>query len=337
MRRLLWRLVSVAICGAILASALGCSGEDAGSTVDGSAPIPVDAGTDSAVYDARDGAIENRPDAATEDADAALPPSDADLPDTADAGPQTRYTDLVDPFIGTGGNTTINCFPGAIRPWGMVSASPDTTVSSGSPASGAHASGYLAEDDLIQGFSHTRLQGTSTPDQGSVLLMPAGGDPATLITEAAYRSPYDRPTEAASPGYYAVTLTRPKVRAEMTATRRGAFHRYTFQAAPTGGVGQVVLDLGHALIGTSVTAAELTVSGATLEGYTLPSGRFSGPSKGGLKTYFSIVFDPAPTSIVTWNGTTVGSDTSRSGTKIGAVASFPVTANGQVHARVGIS
>jgi len=252
--------------------------------------------------------------------------------------PGTRYTALVNPLIGTAGpSKNINCFPGAVRPWGMVAASPDTTVSSGSPATGNHASGYLSEDDLIQGFSHTRLQGTSTPDIGVVLLMPAVGDPSTLITEAGYRSPYDKASETASPGYYSVKLTKPQVLAELTATRRGAHHRYTFQAAPAGGQGRIVLDLGHAMLSTSILDAQLQVSGATLEGYTTPSGRFSGPSKGGLKTYFSIQFDPAPTAVATFSGATLGTSTSQSGTKIGAVLSFTASSGTQVHARVGIS
>src|SRR5258706_6555233 len=162
----------------------GCRSEGAGTPPEGAAPTPpADAGRDAVLAsDASDSAVENPLDA--EITDAALPAVDAG--DAADAGPQTRYTDLVDPFIGTGGNTTINCFPGAIRPWGMVSASPDTTSSTGTPSGAAHAAGYLAEDDLIQGFSHTRLQGTSTPDQGSVLLMPAVGDVASLIAEGGY-------------------------------------------------------------------------------------------------------------------------------------------------------
>jgi len=253
-----------------------------------------------------------------------------------DAG--TRYTALVDPRIGTAGpGKNINCFPGAILPWGMVSASPDTTPSSGSPATGNHAAGYLAEDDLIQGFSHTRLQGTSTPDLGSVLLMPAVGPLASLIGEKGYRSSYDRASEQAEPGYYAVTLERPHVRAELTATRRGAHHRYTFLAAPADGVGEVVLDLGHALLNVPLLDGELHVDGPTVEGYTVPAGRFSGPSQGGLRTYFSIRFDPAPIAVSTWHDGVVDGTLARSGRKIGAVLSFAVAAGTQVHARVGIS
>jgi len=249
-----------------------------------------------------------------------------------------RYTKLVQPLIGTGGPAkNINCFPGAVLPWGMVAVSPDTTPSTGSPPTGNHSAGYLAEDDLIVGFSHVRLQGTSTPDLGSVMLMPAVGPEASLITPTGYRSRYDKTSELAQPGYYAVTLQAPNVRAELTATRRAALHRYTFLTAPASGTGDVVLDLSHALVSVPVTAAELHVDGATIEGFSLPSGRFSGPSAGGLRVYFSIQFDPAPTAISTWSNTTLDGSTTRSGTRIGAVARFPVTAGSQVHARVGIS
>jgi predicted alpha-1,2-mannosidase len=285
------------------------------------------------------------PDAAAWDASAwdaaadagATPAIDAAPPGEPDAG--TRYTALVDPTIGTSGGKNINCFPGAVRPWGMVSASPDTTPSAGTPSTTNHAAGYLAEDDLIQGFSHARLQGTSTPDLGSVLLMPAIGDPAALVAEAGYRSPWVSDSEAAEPGYYAVTLLRPDVRAEMTATRRAAHHRYTFVGAPADGSGRVVLDLGHALLNVAVAGAELQVdaSGGTIEGYTQPSGRFSGPSAGGLRVYFSIRLDPAPQSIATWKDGALGDAPSRSGSRIGAVASFAAGAGTEVHARVGIS
>ena len=262
-------------------------------------------------------------------------PVDATEPD---AGlPPARLTALVDPKIGTGGTRNINCFPGAILPWGMVAVSPDTVPRTGSPATASHAAGYLAEDDLIVGFSHTRLQGTSTPDQGSALLMPATGAVRSLITAEGYRSPYDRAGEEASPGYYAVTLERPQVRAELTATRRGAHHRYTFVAAPPDGAGRVVLDLGYAMVGVPVRAAELRVDGATIEGYTTPDGRFSGPSPGGLKTYVSIRFDPAPTSVATWLDGTVDDTPARAGRRIGAVATFAAAAGTQIHARVGIS
>ena len=53
---------------------------------------------------------------------------DGEEPDAAT--PIARYDELVDPFIGTGGGKNLNCFPGAVLPWGMVAASPDTTEQS---------------------------------------------------------------------------------------------------------------------------------------------------------------------------------------------------------------
>jgi predicted alpha-1,2-mannosidase len=264
--------------------------------------------------------------------------ADAAAPVDAAPEPLPRLTALVDPFIGTGGPTrNINCFPGAVLPWGMVAASPDTAPATGNPPTGNHAAGYLHEDELILGFSHTRLQGTSTPDLGSVLLMPAVGAVPSLITRDGYRSPYDKASETAEPGYYAVTLTRPSVRAELTATRRAAHHRYTFTAAPADGQGRVVLDLGYAMVGVNVSDAQLTVTGNLVEGFTLPAGRFSGPSPGGLRVYFSIVFDAAPTAIATWKDGALDDSPTRSGNRIGAVASFAAGAGTVVEARVGIS
>lgn len=272
----------------------------------------------------------------------ATPPTAATTPDgiadPTEPRPTVRYTKLVNPLIGTGGAAkNINCFPGAVLPWGMVAVSPDTSPATGSPPTGNHSAGYLSEDEWILGFSHVRLQGTSTPDLGSVLVIPAVGPEASLITSAGYRSRYDKASEQAQPGYYAVTLEAPRVRAEVTATRRAALHRYTFLATPTDGNGEVVLDLGYAMVNVPVTAAELRVDGATIEGFTLPSGRFSGPSPGGLRVFYSLRFDPAPTAISTWSGSTLDGSPTRSGTKIGAIARFPVAAGDQVHVRVGIS
>jgi predicted alpha-1,2-mannosidase len=224
---------------------------------------------------------------------------DADLELPVDAAPPdaawARYTELVDPFIGTtGASKNQNCFPGAVLPWGMVAVSPDTRPASGGIPTQNHAAGYLGEDELVVGFTHNRLQGTSTPDLGSVLVMPAVGEPATLVSEEGYRSPHDKSSEVAEPGYYAVTLTRPDVRAELTATRRAALHRYSFQGTNDA---RVVVDLGHAMVDVNVADAAFTVDGATIEGFTQPSGRFSGPSPGGLRVYFSLRFEPAPVAV----------------------------------------
>jgi predicted alpha-1,2-mannosidase len=154
---------------------------------------------------------------------------------------------LVDPFIGTGGYG--HTFPGATAPFGMVQLSPDTRTAKFGKESYPWAAGYRHGDDSVLGFSHTHFSGTGHSDLGDVLVMPVvgeakldPGDPARGGT--GYRSRIDKASETASPGYYAVTLTDPGVRAELTATERVGVHRYTFA---NGGPAHLLIDLRHAI------------------------------------------------------------------------------------------
>lgn len=78
--------------------------------------------------------------------------------------------------------------------------------------------------------------------------MPVTGDsvPMDPGTPAApgYRSHFDHRSEVAHPGYYAVTLDGPRVRAELTAGTRVGVHRYAF---PRGKVAHLVIDLRSSL------------------------------------------------------------------------------------------
>jgi len=138
----------------------------------------------------------------------------------------------VDPFIGTGGEG--HTFPGAVAPFGMVQLSPDTDTMCEIRQCYAHAAGYRFEDPTIQGFSHTHFSGAGHSDLGDFLVMPVSGDAVPLEPGDAakpgsgYRSRFDKSSEVASAGYYAVTLTDPGVRAELTAGTRIGVHRYTF-------------------------------------------------------------------------------------------------------------
>lgn len=143
---------------------------------------------------------------------------------------QTSPIESIDPFIGTGveGHT----FPGAVAPFGMVQLSPDTDTSCIVRDCYAHAAGYRYEDTTIVGFSHTHFSGAGHSDLGDILVMPVSGDTVPLepgtIEAPGYRSRFDHANEIASPGYYAVTLDGPAVRAELTAGTRIGVHRYTF-------------------------------------------------------------------------------------------------------------
>ncbi len=157
-----------------------------------------------------------------------------------------RPSDAVDPFIGTGGEG--HTFPGAVAPFGMVQLSPDTDTGCKIRDCYGHAAGYRHDDPTIEGFSHTHFSGAGHSDLGDILVMPVSGetvpmDPGTPAAPG-YRSAFSHANEMARPGYYAVTLDGPGVRAEMTAGTRVGVHRYAF---PRGRAAHLVVDLRTSL------------------------------------------------------------------------------------------
>ena len=165
------------------------------------------------------------------------------------------YTEHVDPFIGTA--ATGHTYPAAATPFGMVQAGPDTGTEGWQ-----HSSGYHADQSTIIGFSHTHLSGTGAADMGDILLMPVTGTPkfnpgSAEAPDEGYRSRFSHDTERAVPGYYGVRLDDYGIQAEMTATPRGAMHRYDF---PKGKQAGIIIDLGHG-IGDRTKAYSLEVVG----------------------------------------------------------------------------
>ena len=141
-------------------------------------------------------------------------------------------TQYADPFVGSGGFgfRDGSSFPGAMAPHGLAKVGPDTSGPFGTVRF-IHYSGYWYGDDTIQGFSHLHLHGTGATDYGVLSVMPlAGWDPSKL-TVADNQSRFQKKTETAAPGYYAVTLDRGPVRAELTATLRAVHHRFTYDPA----------------------------------------------------------------------------------------------------------
>ncbi len=151
---------------------------------------------------------------------------------------EIKYTKYVDPFIGTGGHG--HTFPGAMVPFGMVQLSPDTRMENWDGSSGYHYS-----DKTIMGFSHTHLSGTGAPEFCDILFMPTTGKVNVLVgdeedSETGYRSKFSHENEYASAGYYKVLLDDYNVTAELTATNRTGFHRYTFPASEKS---NIIIDL----------------------------------------------------------------------------------------------
>jgi len=174
-------------------------------------------------------------------------------------GQSIDYTRWVNPFIGTGGHG--HTFPGATMPFGMVQLSPDTRIDNWDGSSGYHYS-----DDIIYGYSHTHLSGTGIPDGCDILLMPTIGDEKlfaapTKNIEDGYISKFAHANERAEPGYYSVKLDATGITAELTATNRVGFHRYTF---PKAGKVNVILDLGWR---DKVKSSQMKILGDRVEGF----------------------------------------------------------------------
>ena len=156
---------------------------------------------------------------------------------------EDRLTDFVDPFIGTGyhGHT----YPGAAFPFGQIQLSPDNGTQGWDWCSGYHYS-----DSIVAGFSHLHLSGTGIGDLADISFLPVtsevtfkdGEINADFVTR--YAGKYNHKQEVAKPGYYAVTLTNNRVKAEFTVTERVGLHRYSF---PEGGENNLLINLGFAI------------------------------------------------------------------------------------------
>jgi predicted alpha-1,2-mannosidase len=238
-----------------------------------------------------------------------------------------RLIDYADPFVGTenGGNIV----PGAQVPFGFVHVSPDTDRPT--------TAGYNPHEN-INGFSQTHVSGTGGASKyGNFLTTPHVG-PLRLDNLGSPKT-----EETASPGYYSVRLTRPGVRAELTATRLVAFHRYTFPASK----------LSHLLIEASSVVQPETGRNAwknprcvdcwvrvaapnRIEG----SGNFVGGwNQSPYTLHFSAEFDRPFASSGTWRDERVepGAVAAANEGEVGAYATFDTSSDRTVLMKVGVS
>jgi predicted alpha-1,2-mannosidase len=166
---------------------------------------------------------------------------------------KASYVQFVNPLIGT--RKMGHTFPGATVPFGSVQLSPDTDEQPHNiggkynKEAYKYCAGYQYDDREIVGFSHTHFSGTGHSDLGDFLITPTvgelqlepgkKGDP-----KSGFRSAFSHATETAEPDYYKVLLEDDDILAEMTATTRVGFHRYTFPASDSA---HVILDLMHGI------------------------------------------------------------------------------------------
>lgn len=183
---------------------------------------------------------------------------------------EATLTDYVNPFIGTGGHGHV--FLGANVPFGMVQLGPSE------PTRGWDwCSGYHYSDSVIVGFSHTHLSGTGIGDLGDITFFPSVNPSDTM-------SLFSHDSEIARPGYYKVRLDNSDIVAELTATNRTGFHRYSFPKDSENAYITINLKYG---IGWDkpVDSAIKIDNDSTVSGY-----RYSTGWAKDQKIYFSAVF-----------------------------------------------
>ena len=174
----------------------------------------------------------------------------------------------VDPFIGTGGHG--HTFLGASVPYGAVQVGPTNIVKGWDWCSGYHYS-----DSVLIGFSQMHLSGTGIGDLGDVLIMPYTGPVRTERGTqedpgSGYASYYSHRHETARPGYYSVRLENYGVMAEMTASERVGFHKYTF---PQGAPAHIIIDLQQGIGWDSAVETFIRLKDEhTIEGYRYSTG-----------------------------------------------------------------
>lgn len=177
------------------------------------------------------------------------------------------YTQYVNPFIGSA--ATGHTYPGAIRPFGMVSASPDTGTEGW-----ALCSGYHSKDSSIIGFSHTHMSGTGAADMGDIMLMPLTGkprfEPGTRENpDEGYRSRFSHDTEKASPGFYSVKLEDYNISTKVTVSDRSAFYCFDFPKNQQAGI---LFDMLHGIGDKTIDCNIEKVDNYRIRGFRQSSG-----------------------------------------------------------------
>jgi len=141
---------------------------------------------------------------------------------TINRSPQKEITpaDYVDTKIGTAHSRWMIA-PGPWMPFSMVKISPDNQ-------NAGWQAGYDPIFESVGGFSHIHewtMSGLSMLPVNGPLITEIGDQ---IHPDKGYRSRIDKNTEEAPLGYYKVHLTKYDITAELTATTRCSFQRYTF-------------------------------------------------------------------------------------------------------------
>ncbi len=254
-----------------------------------------------------------------------------------DTNVKKQPVDWVDPQIGS-----VHCrwffYTPAALPMGMAKLAP-TTNAYGSYGSWTPC-GYDDRHHSIEGFAHFHEF-----QIGGVVTIPTTGTLKTLPgslenPDEGYRSRIDKNTECSTPGYYSVNLTDYNIKAELTATTRTGFHRYTF---PESSEARILFDIGHKQgESATVTDAEVTYHPESnevtgwVENYPVYA-IFCQP-EGKVKIYFAAKLDKQPESVGTFvNDKITENSHSEQGPGCGLFLNFKTKEQEQIQMQVGLS
>ncbi len=242
----------------------------------------------------------------------------------------------VDPQIGSVHGRWFFYTPASL-PFGMARLAPHTNAY-GSKG-GWEPRGYDDRHTSIEGFGHFHEF-----QVGGLVVMPTTGALQTIPgslenPDAGYRSRFDKKSEHAEPGYYSVYLKDYGIKAELTATERVGYHRYTF---PQSKEARLIFDVGHRQGESSdVTEAIIRLSGKKeLEGSieTYPEYlKFCDPGKR-VKMYFVIQLNKEPGTYGTFIDSVASMNKKETkGIGNGMVLTFSTTKDEVIEMRVGLS
>jgi predicted alpha-1,2-mannosidase len=252
---------------------------------------------------------------------------------TITRSPQSLQTpaDYVDTRMGTGHSRWMIA-PGPWMPFGMVKLSPNNQNK-------GWQAGYEPTIENIGCFSHIHEW-----TMGGLGIMPTAGELETLMgredyPDDGYRSRIDKSSEKAPLGHYEVVLTDYNIKAELTATTRCGFQRYTFS---DNNQSRVMMDLMiPAEYDYRLDAVEIhKVSDHRVEG----SGQHVAWAWGGVrqtyKVHFVVEFDQPIKHFGVWENDkvhVVDSFQRPRAHDAGAFAEFDTTENKVVQVRSGLS
>jgi predicted alpha-1,2-mannosidase len=248
-----------------------------------------------------------------------------------------RPIDYVDPNIGTAHCRWFFYTPAAV-PFGMAKLAPSTDAHLGNPG-GWQAVGY--------DFRHTSIEGFANFHEfqvGGVVLAPSVGRLQTVPgaldkPEEGYRSLFDKKDECTKPGYYSVFLKDYAIKAELTATKRVGFHRYTF---PKTNQAHILFDIGNQQ-GESGKVKDAWVtytSDGRIEGYVITSPVYVNIYQKGadVRMYFSGKMNRKPTSFGSFVDDKITPDKNEEkGIGAGLYFTFDTEENEAVEIKIGLS